>query len=762
MKDKSPQKQGHSQAEQAFILDILEQALRQATNPGGLSREMLEQLRGLTGARLAALYECRHEDGRDHRLIHVNPARRRTQAESAEVIRLVQLADALEGPAAWTTKTGGEQAELLARHDLSPSIAVPLHVGADHVGVLLLLGLPPDPYGEPLVIDMLSLLSTVMALILQNALFFQKQETVIEARTQALHRSEARYRALFNEAPSMYVITRDEGGEAVIADCNAIFLSTLGYEREQVMGRPLADFYDEGSKVKLIEGRYKRAQTGMITAAEQTLVTSDGRHIPTMAHARPHWDQSSHAGGTLAVYVDITRLVEAEAEARRYTERLNALLELDRAVQEVHSLEDVAGAALDRITSMFVVLRASIAIFDLKEGVGLIIAVRGSSQAARGALLPLSVWPVNTLQQGELALTPDIDAVVNLEPTYRMLREQGVRSFLNVPLIARDELVGVLNLGAGERDAFGETEIEIAREVAEPLAIAVRQARLLEQVQRQAAELEQRVAERTEELQRRLAENEQLNRALANVLEDLQAANRRAEQYARQLEIANEELEAFSYSISHDLRAPLRAVDGFGRILEDEYGPELPPEAQRYLNLIRDNTRQMGALIQDLLAFSRLGRQPLRKQEMGPTKLVRQLVEEIYQPQMPDRVVQFQIADLPACRADPTLLRQVFANLLENGLKFTQVRETAVIEVGFRQEEDGTVYFVRDNGVGFDMRYADKMFGVFQRLHRVEEYEGTGIGLATVQRIIHRHGGKIWAEAEPDQGSTFYFTLGVE
>jgi signal transduction histidine kinase len=223
-----------------------------------------------------------------------------------------------------------------------------------------------------------------------------------------------------------------------------------------------------------------------------------------------------------------------------------------------------------------------------------------------------------------------------------------------------------------------------------------------------------------------------------------------------ELEVTNRELESFSYSVSHDLRAPLRAIDGFSRIILEEHVENLPPEGQRYLGLVRDNAQQMGQLVDNLLSFSRLGRQPLKKQPVAPGELVQQVVASARE-SLNGRQVEFTIGNLPPAHADSNLLRQVFVNLIDNALKFTRGRETAVIEVG-ATADDG--YYVRDNGVGFDMRYADKLFGVFQRLHRAEDFEGVGAGLAIVQRIIHRHGGKVWAEAEVDRGATFYFTLG--
>jgi len=226
-----------------------------------------------------------------------------------------------------------------------------------------------------------------------------------------------------------------------------------------------------------------------------------------------------------------------------------------------------------------------------------------------------------------------------------------------------------------------------------------------------------------------------------------------------QLEAANKELEAFSYSVSHDLRAPLRTVDGFSQALLEDFGPQLPEEGQRQARTIRQGAQRMGVLIDDLLAFSRLGRQSVSKPVVvDMDRLVGEALEDLL-PERQGRQVEIRAARLPPSTGDNALLKQVWANLLSNAIKYTRQRDPAVVEIGSESEDGETVYFVRDNGTGFDMRYVDKLFGVFQRLHRVEDFEGTGVGLAIVQRIIHRHGGRVWAEAAVDRGATFHFTL---
>jgi len=295
-----------------------------------------------------------------------------------------------------------------------------------------------------------------------------------------------------------------------------------------------------------------------------------------------------------------------------------------------------------------------------------------------------------------------------------------VKSFLACPIIALGQTCGWMyvadRLGL---DDFTVDDERIALTLASQLALAWENIVLRE-------DLEQRVARRT-----------------------------------RELEAANQELESFSYSVSHDLRGPLRAIDGFSSIVLRDHAAALPAEGQRYLGLVRESAQQMARLIDDLLAFAKTGRQPLATQTIALKSLVDQCLEEFHE-EIEKREIDVAVGELPDCRADPALLRQVFLNLLGNALKYTRKQPRAAIEVGCRSKNGEKVMYVKDNGIGFDMKRAEKLFGVFQRLHRQDEFEGTGVGLAIVQRVVHRHGGHVWAEAEPDKGATFYFTLGKD
>jgi light-regulated signal transduction histidine kinase (bacteriophytochrome) len=275
-------------------------------------------------------------------------------------------------------------------------------------------------------------------------------------------------------------------------------------------------------------------------------------------------------------------------------------------------------------------------------------------------------------------------------------------------------------------------------------------------------------------LARALGEAKEKNAALETQAAELARSHERViseiterKQYASvlqekniQLQAAVSDLDAFTYSVSHDLRAPLRAIDGFSRILLKQYGPTLSEEPREYLQLVRDNTVQMGELVDDLLRFSRLGRQPLSKQQVPTETIIEQVLRDARQ-QAEGRCVSVSVGKLPPVCGDPALLKQVFVNLVGNAFKYTRRRADATVEIGTCDIGGENVFFVRDNGVGFDMKYAGQLFSVFQRLHRAEDFEGTGVGLAIVQRIIQRHGGRIWADAAVDKGATFYFTTEV-
>ncbi len=291
-----------------------------------------------------------------------------------------------------------------------------------------------------------------------------------------------------------------------------------------------------------------------------------------------------------------------------------------------------------------------------------------------------------------------------------------------VPIFRGEQIVAIVGIG-NKPTNYVETDIEIVSQLGDLSWDVADRMRVQGEIHQLNQQLEQRVADRTE-----------------------------------QLEAANKELEAFSYSVSHDLRAPLRAIDGFSLILLEEYAEVLDEEGRRLLNVVRDNTVRMRQLIDDILKFSRTGRLEISFSEVNMEKMAHAVCTELLPPESNSKL-QWEIEPIPPARGDSSMLRQVFVNLLANAIKFSRNQETPHIKVGAHMEENETVYYVKDNGVGFDMRYVDKLFGVFQRLHSVDEFEGTGIGLAIVKRIISRHGGRVWAESKVNEGTTIYFVL---
>jgi signal transduction histidine kinase len=232
----------------------------------------------------------------------------------------------------------------------------------------------------------------------------------------------------------------------------------------------------------------------------------------------------------------------------------------------------------------------------------------------------------------------------------------------------------------------------------------------------------------------------------------------RVQQHAIELQKANQELESFTHSISHDLRAPLRAIGGFSNILLKDFGPQMTEEAQRLIKVVVASAAQMTQMIDGLLKFCRLGKQAIGRQPVDLTALARHAVENVQRDEKDNRA-KVQIGELPGCVGDPGLLSQVFINLVSNAFKFSSHAKNPVVEIGCEQRNGENVHFVRDNGIGFEMQYGERLFGVFQRLHTEEEFEGNGLGLSIVQRIIERHGGRVWAEAELNKGATFFFTI---
>jgi signal transduction histidine kinase/FixJ family two-component response regulator len=356
---------------------------------------------------------------------------------------------------------------------------------------------------------------------------------------------------------------------------------------------------------------------------------------------------------------------------------------------------------------------------------GRTLKLAGASGCGVDTLQDLAPAPAGALEDWVARARAELEAPdAKVEPAAPFAHPFDARVGLAIPIVAGGRCFGVLGFSSSRpQRRVSRGQLKALDVLACTAANAFATAALVTELRRMNEELEMRVSERT-----------------------------------RELENANKELESFSYSISHDLREPLRAVEGFCEIFRTEFAAAVPAAGQRVLERIWAGASRMTRLIDDLLHFSRFSREPLRRERVRLHELALQIVARLKE-RVGARPIAVQVGELPDCYGDPALLEQVLMNLLSNAFKFTSGRDVARVEVGVLRQEMATVYYVRDNGVGFDMRYADKLFGVFQRLHAQEAFEGTGIGLSIVQRIVVRHGGKIWADSRPGEGATFYFSL---
>jgi PAS domain S-box-containing protein len=557
--------------------------------------------------------------------------------------------------------------------------------------------------------------------ILSSARDITEQSRAIEA----LQESEARYRSLHESMMDAFVQTRMSGEIELV---NPSYLAMLGYTKEEILKRRYQDLTPErwhSFQLEIIETQI--LPRGYSDIYEKEYIRKDGTVLPVEMHTFLLRDAADHPTGMWSIVRDISQRKKDESSLHRHAERLRNLHTADQAIlAAAKTPEEVAQEALQQLRSLLHCQRAGIGVFDPEQKKIRIFAseVNGVTIVQTGQDLTEEVYAdLEILRQGRMDVIEDISKVTRLSPTIRMMQGEEARSSINAPLLSAQGLMGMLSVGWENPRSIDPEEMEIASEVANQIAIAFEQDRLRKETERNAAELEGRVAVRT-----------------------------------TQLEAANKELEAFTYSVSHDLRSPLRAIDGFSRIILEDYQDKLDDEGNRLLQIIRTSTQQMDRLITDLLSLSRVTRGELKVTRIDMMEMAASVFSEITSAEERENFI-FTVAPLPVCLGEPALLRQVWINLLANAVKFTRPRNERRIEITGHTEGDMSVYAVRDTGVGFNPDYTHKLFGTFQRLHKSSEFEGNGVGLAIVQRIIHRHNGLIWAEGNVNEGATFSFSL---
>ncbi len=522
-----------------------------------------------------------------------------------------------------------------------------------------------------------------------------------------------------------------------------------GYSREEFLGMSIRDIRPSEDLARLDENLRLTVVTPVDDPGVWRHLTKDGKifHVHITSHEVPFGGRK----GKLVLAQNLTAQIEAEErlsmaletekhfreEAEKVNRRLTFLLDASTTLSESFDFQEclktVARMAVPRIADW-----CAVDILESDGTLARLAVVHSDPRMVEYAFELQKRHPyqagaasglTDVLKAGRTEMINDIPdemlvARAKDEEDLRMFRMLGLGAVLIVPLLAFERTLGAITLVYAEsKRKFTEEDRLLAEDLARRAAIQIDLARLYRETKELNASLEKKVDDRTLELQ-----------------------------------AANGELEAFSYSVSHDLRAPLRHIHGYADLLARHTGNALDEKGKRYLGLISASVKEMGVLIDDLLMFSRMGRVEMRKSTVDLRDTVESVINSMSQ-ETGGRVIEWKISRLPVVQADQNMLRLVFQNLLGNAVKYTRPRERAVIEIDGKLNDGEAVICVRDNGVGFDMKYSDNLFGVFQRLHSSEEFEGSGIGLANVRRIIHRHGGRTWAEGEVDRGAAVYFSL---
>jgi PAS domain S-box-containing protein len=594
------------------------------------------------------------------------------------------------------------------------------------------------------------------ALMLAGVLLVPRVLRAVQETRGDLRALEARYRALVDSAEDVIYSLDPDGRYTAI---NPSGLRRFCLREEEIIGKGAGVLYSSEEATHHSAQIARVLETGRPVRFERQ--TGDAWFHFSLS---PILGPAEEVVGIAGISHDATERRQTEDELRKNARQMRTLHAASLALAQPLELDAVLEALLDYLGRLIpydsanIMLRETgmrVAVRALRGYEGLVSAEQMPAFAFDGEVNP-TIGALLTTQQSMLIADtreyPDWEERPGAE---------HVACWLGVPLVAGGRTIGIYSLDKVEPNSFTQEHLQLAEAMAPQAAKAIENVRLYEELRAQAAELERRVTERTSQLEARVADVETLNRAMTNLLEDLQEAKRRVGETAAQLKETNAELEAFSYSVSHDLRAPLRHIGGFVQMLLRREKERLDATSSRYLEVISQAAGRMGQLIDDLLAFSRAGREEMKLQRVEPSEMVERARQELA-PVLEGRQISWQIGPLPAVQADPALLQLVWVNLLSNAIKYTAPRARARIEIGATRSEDAKgelIFFVRDNGVGFDPRYGDRLFGVFQRLHAEEEFEGTGIGLAQVRRIIHRHGGRVWAKGEVDGGAAFYFSL---
>jgi PAS domain S-box-containing protein len=599
-------------------------------------------------------------------------------------------------------------------------MVVPLKDEQRIVGILKVISTQPHAFSDRDA-KALRLLVGLAGASLGHAATFESRQARLEERTRALQDSEQRFKQLVDVAQEGIWVADERG---VITYVNQRMAELLGYQNGAMLGRPVYEFVDAGSRSNAQRVLSRPAGT-QGDNHDLRFRRQDGSELWGLVSASPILGRDGGTIGSVGMVTDITTRKRVEDRLRRSAERLAVLHDMDQAILAARSPAEIGRVALGRIRRLVTCQRCSVILFDFERGEAQMLAGYAGDLPLKTSPLPLATFsPAEVLRHGSVRYLEDLATLEERPPILQDLFDEGMRSVLSVPLLVSGEAIGEVNLASTTPQGFDAEHRDIAQEIATPLAIAIQQARLREELGLQTAELERRMAER-----------------------------------GAALRAATAELETLLYSVAHDVRDPLRHICGFAQLLLEDVGPAPDPAVQHYAERIGEAAQRMASLVDDLVTLSRIGRQDLMRRPVDMAFLVEDLVGRL-QAEITGREIEWRVDQLPGLDCDASLARLALEQLLSNAVKFTRGREHAVIQVRPVEADGQTGLAVQDNGAGFNMAHAGKLFGVFQRLHGLEEFEGNGAGLALVQRIAHKHGGRVWAEGEVGQGATFYITFG--
>ncbi len=554
------------------------------------------------------------------------------------------------------------------------------------------------------------------------------------ARNEGKLREASHYTRSLIEASLDPLVTINPDGK--ITDVNEATMRATGIAREALVGSDFSNYFTEPDKAR--SGYREVYARGFVTDYPLAIRHVSGAVTDVLYNASLYRDEKGEVAGVFAAARDVSALKRAEQDRLAHLRFLESMDRVNRALQGTNDLDRMMRDVLGVVLAIFDCDRAWLFYPCDQDATSFRVPMEITRPEYPGAGIlnvdvPLPSDMAQNLREALESADPVTYAAGTEKPINKVSAEQfGVKAMMMTALYPRSGKPWAFGLHqCSYARTWTSDELRLFQEIGRRLADGLSSFLLFRDLREEREHLEELVATRTAELTK------------SN--DGLEAANR--------------ELEAFAYSVSHDLRVPLRAIDGFSRILLEDYSGKIDDEGQRLLNVVRDNTVRMARLIDDILAFSRAGRSEITPAPIDMDGAVRAVLEEL-KPATAGRKLTFDIRPLAPANGDAAMIRRVWTNLIDNAIKFTAPRLDAVIEIGSTAGKKETTYYVKDNGAGFDMQYADKLFGAFQRLHG-SEFPGTGIGLAIVKRIVARHGGRVWAEGKVNEGATFYFALPI-